>query len=234
MSARLGVNAMTGRDTILSQIRRSLRTAHLPDAQATAPGRLPLRPAPSPDEQVVAFRRNLEAVRGRVHGPFAPEAAVDVLIGLLAEAGSEILSWPLEDVGLPGLAEALDTAGCRRVDASVPGDAAGRAAASQRLAAVPIGLTGAQAGLADTGSLVLVHGPRRPRFASLLPPAHVAVLRLSRLWPDLPTYLASRPALSDTSNVVLVTGPSRTADIELIPVFGVHGPKRLDVILVSD
>jgi len=225
---------MTGRDTILSQIRRSLGTAHLPDAQAAAPGRLPLRPAPSPDEQVIAFRRNLESVRGRVHGPLAPAAAVDVVIGLLAETGAEILSWPIEDVGLPGLAAALESMGARLIDPKVPDDVSGRAAALQRLAEVPVGLTGAQAGLADTGSLVLVHGPRRPRFASLLPPAHVAVLRVSRLWPDLPTYLASGPALSDTSNVVFVTGPSRTADIELIPVFGVHGPKRLDVVLVSD
>lgn len=226
---------MTGRDAILGNIRRSLGTAHLPSAQPTPPERAPLTAPPSLDDQVAAFRKNLEAVRGRVHGPFAPEAATATVVRLLLEAGAgDLLGWPLADIALAGLGAALTAAGVRRVDPRVPDDANGRAAALQTLAQVPVGLTGAQAGLADTGSLVLIHGPERSRLASLLPPVHVAVLALADLRPDLPTLFVERPNLLDgTSNVVFVTGPSRTADIELTPVFGVHGPKRLDVVLVA-
>lgn len=226
---------MTRRDAILGNIRRSLGTAHLPSAQPTPPGPAPLTPAPTPDDQVAAFRKNLEAVRGRVHGPLAPEAAVQAVVRLLLEAGAgDVLGWPLADIALPGLGTAMRAAGVQRVDPRVPDDANGRAAVLQTLAQVPVGLTGAQAGLADTGSLVLLHGPDRSRLASLLPPVHVAVLALADLRPDLPTLFAERPGLvADTSNVVFVTGPSRTADIELTPVFGVHGPKRLDVVLVA-
>lgn len=225
---------MTDRDTILRNIQVSLRTGLLPSAAATVP------PRPEPGElggdPVESFRRNLEAVRGRVHGPLSPSEAVDCVAALLVEAGAgEVLAWPLEDVGLPGLGERLESAGLTLVDGVLPDDSQARAGALQQLAQVPVGLTGAQAGLADTGSLVLIHGAGRPRFASLLPPTHVAVLFLDRMYPGLPTYLAAAPEpLTDTSNVVIVTGPSRTADIELTPVFGVHGPKRLEVVLVAD
>lgn len=224
---------MTDRDTILNNIRASLRTGLLPAAAAT----IPPRPQPGQpiSDPVESFRRNLEAVRGRVHGPLSPAEAVECVASLLLEAGAgEVLAWSLEDVGLAGLAERLQAAGLALVDGNLPDDAQARAAALQHLAQVPVGLTGAQAGLADTGSLVLIHGAGRPRFASLLPPTHVAILFLDRMYPGLPTYLAAAPEpLTDTSNVVIVTGPSRTADIELTPVFGVHGPKRLDVVLVS-
>lgn len=223
---------MTDRDTILNNIRASLRTGLLPSAATSVPPRPePGEPAGDPVEH---FRRNLEAVRGRVHGPFSQADAIDCVAGLLIDAGAgEVLAWSLDDVGLSGLGERLRSAGLTLVDGILPDDAQPRAVALQHLAQVPVGLTGAQAGLADTGSLVLVHGPGRPRFASLLPPTHVAVLFLDRMYSGLPTYLAAAPEpLTDTSNVVIVTGPSRTADIELTPVFGVHGPRRLDVVLV--
>lgn len=224
---------MSDRDTILRQIRTSLRTGLLPSAAPTVPARPTL--APLPADPVQSFRSNLEAVRGRVHGPLSPEAAVGAVAALLREAGAgEVLSWPLAEVGLPGLAECLAEAGLTLVDPTVPDDAAGRAEALQRLAQVPVGLTGAQAGLSDTGSLVLIHGVGLSRLASLLPAAHVAVLFVDTLYAGLPAYWAASPEpVAQTSNVVIVTGPSRTADIELTPVFGVHGPRRLDVVLVS-
>ena len=50
----------------------------------------------------------------------------------------------------------------------------------------------------------------------------------------LPAFFAARPDLARAgSNVVIITGPSRTADIELTPVYGVHGPKALHVILLD-
>lgn len=227
---------MTHRDAILQSIRRSLSTGYLPAALPTPPEPAPLTPPPPMEAQVADFRQNLEAVRGRVHGPLSPQPATETVVRLLLEAGAgDVLGWPLADVGLPGLGAALSLAGIHLVPTHVPDQAPGRTAILQSLATVPVGLTGAQAGLADTGSLLLVHGPDRSRLASLLPPVHIVVLFLKDLRHDLATLLAERPDLLDTSsNVVFVTGPSRTADIELTPVFGVHGPKRLEVVLVAD
>ena len=95
-----------------------------------------------------------------------------------------------------------------------------------------LGLTGADAGLAETGSVVLASGPGRSRLASLLVPVHVAVLHVDRLVNDVAVLLATRPDLvAAGSNLVAITGPSRTADIEHTLSRGVHGPGEVHVIL---
>jgi len=98
---------------------------------------------------------------------------------------------------------------------------------------VRCGVTGALAGLADTGTLVLTGGPGRPLSASLLPEIHVALLRAVDVLPSLPEALR-RSEVREAPAAVLVTGPSRTADIEMTLTIGVHGPKEVHVFLIDD
>jgi L-lactate dehydrogenase complex protein LldG len=94
------------------------------------------------------------------------------------------------------------------------------------------GLTGADAALAETGTLVLTSGPDRARITSLLPPLHIVFLHRSKLVSDLFAWQQQRPA-NFPANLVFVSGPSKTADIEQALVVGVHGPRRLAVIIYS-
>jgi L-lactate dehydrogenase complex protein LldG len=104
----------------------------------------------------------------------------------------------------------------------------------RELASASVGLTGADAALAQTGSLVLASGPGRGRLASLLPPVHVALIRRSALIGSLPELFASRPELvTRGANFVAITGPSRTADIEHVLARGVHGPRDVHAIFVD-
>jgi L-lactate dehydrogenase complex protein LldG len=64
----------------------------------------------------------------------------------------------------------------------------------------------------------------------LLPPVHFVLLPESRILPSIFDWSAQLPDPLP-SNVVLVSGPSKTADIEQTLVVGVHGPKRLIVIV---
>jgi L-lactate dehydrogenase complex protein LldF len=96
-----------------------------------------------------------------------------------------------------------------------------------------VGVTGAFAGIADTGSLVLVGGEGRPLAASLLPDIHIALLQASDLVPTLSDVLG-RSEIRTASSSVIITGPSRTADIEMTLSIGVHGPKELHVFLIED
>ena len=102
-------------------------------------------------------------------------------------------------------------------------------------AAVDLGVTGAAFGIALTGSLVVAADRAGCRTASLLPPVHVAIVRVGRLLatPDeLFRHLPRRFPNGMPSNLVLITGPSRSADIELQLTLGVHGPRSLWVVLV--
>ena len=95
---------------------------------------------------------------------------------------------------------------------------------------IKIGLTGCAAGIANTGTVILLD-EGETLTASLLPEAHLVILRASQLVADLPEALAQTRG---AANAVLVSGPSRTADIEMTLTIGVHGPKEIIVFLVDD
>jgi len=100
---------------------------------------------------------------------------------------------------------------------------------------IDAGITHTEAGVADTGTLVLCPGPHEPRTLSLVPPLHVAVLRASRLYASLPAAMrALAPEADMPTNLLLVTGPSKTADIQQVLAYGAHGPKALVIVLVDD
>ena len=102
------------------------------------------------------------------------------------------------------------------------------------LSELAVGVTGADALLAESGSVVLASGPGRPRSASLLPPVHVTIARTDRIYFSLEHLLAAVPSLGSAgSNLVAISGPSRTADIEMTLTRGVHGPGEVHVILLA-
>lgn len=85
--------------------------------------------------------------------------------------------------------------------------------------------------IAETGSLVCVSSGGRAVQAGLLPAHHVAIVSRDRIFATLDDCFASF-AEGVPTNITLVTGPSRTADIELTLAIGVHGPERLDIIVI--
>jgi L-lactate dehydrogenase complex protein LldF len=94
------------------------------------------------------------------------------------------------------------------------------------------GITGALAGIAETGTLVIPGGVGRPLSASLVPGIHIAVLLAGDILDSLEQALRL-PEVAVAPATVLVTGPSRTADIEMTLTIGVHGPRELHVFVVD-
>jgi L-lactate dehydrogenase complex protein LldG len=97
---------------------------------------------------------------------------------------------------------------------------------------IRVGLTGALAGIADTGTLVVTSGQGRQLTASLLPEIHIAVLQANDIYENLPQALKLRE-VREASATVLITGPSRTADIEMALTIGVHGPGEVHVFCMG-
>ena len=97
-------------------------------------------------------------------------------------------------------------------------------------------LTGCTLAIAETGSLVLAAGPADGRRAlSLVPDVYICVVGEDQVEAEMRAAMLRIAALvRETSRpVVFVSGPSATSDIELQRVEGVHGPRRLVVILTS-
>ena len=94
-----------------------------------------------------------------------------------------------------------------------------------------VGITTAQAAIAETGTLVLDSTRERHRFVSLVPPVHIAIVDASKIFETLGEVLAFIHKTEMSPAITFVTGPSRTADIELTLTIGVHGPQELYVII---
>lgn len=96
------------------------------------------------------------------------------------------------------------------------------------------GITGAEFGVAESGTLVLGFDGDHARLISLAPNLHIAFLPVSRIVADCEAALAGLEKEERTfSQIVFITGPSMTADIQGRPFKGMHGPQKLIVVLVG-
>ena len=96
---------------------------------------------------------------------------------------------------------------------------------------VPAVITTCEAAVAATGTIILVHeGAQARRVLTLLPDHHICLVRRDQVFELLPEALTAIAAKS-TSAITTISGPSATSDIEMTRIRGVHGPRRLTVIL---
>ncbi|BCJ52563.1 hypothetical protein Asp14428_40380 [Actinoplanes sp. NBRC 14428] len=92
-------------------------------------------------------------------------------------------------------------------------------------------LTAATVAVAETGTIVLDGSPDQGRrVVSLLPDLHICVVRTDQVVAAVPDAIAR---LDPTRPLTWISGPSATSDIELNRVEGVHGPRRLHVVLAD-
>jgi L-lactate dehydrogenase complex protein LldG len=201
------------RDAVLERIRAALVDgAPVPDVP-----RAYLREGYDPLDEVVArFVARVEESGGMVVTADDPGAAVDAA---LAEQGASRV------VVAPDLDAALRPEGVEQVE--------DEGLTPRELDGLDAAVTTCAAACADTGTIALDGGPGQGRRAiTLVPDLHVCVGGRGQVVETVPELFARlEPSAREGRPIVLVSGPSATSDIGFERVEGVHGPRRLVVVL---
>lgn len=98
-------------------------------------------------------------------------------------------------------------------------------------------LTGASIGVAQTGTIILDAGAGQGRRAiTLLPDYHLCIVKEEQVVGLIPEAISKlhNNVTGEGRAITFISGPSATSDIELERVEGVHGPRTLEVIVVSE
>ncbi len=97
------------------------------------------------------------------------------------------------------------------------------------------GITGVDFAVAESGTLGLIYRKDQPRLVSIAPIHHIAVVPLARLVPVYENVTEILYGKWDNTphHFSFITGPSMTADIQATPFKGMHGPKKLEIILIG-
>jgi L-lactate utilization protein LutC len=182
------------------------------------------------DPLVDALLAGLLAQSCAVHPPVTASELTAGLVDVVTRHRTGAL--PLAPVALPEH-ELLDEA-ADLLAAVVPVLRPSDAAWPDRVAAATLGVGVASLAAADPGTVALRAGPGSPRATTLLPAVAVLVVPASTIVADLEAAFARLAADGLPSQVVWVSGPSRTGDLEMTLTFGVHGPKVVEVLVVTD
>ena len=214
----------SAREEILAKVRASLgRGAGSPVAPVPTTARVTPRianPARAEIEQLFTEIGKLNGITRRISSRDDLKPALAELVQ--AEAVKKATLWTTPDLTTWNVAATLKALGVTIVSPQ---------ADKQLVAECELGVTGVDAALPETGTLLLRSSPEKPRVVSLLPRVHLAILTLAALRADLHQAFAE---VKHDPYCVLVTGPSRTSDIELTLTLGVHGPKSLYAWLLDE
>lgn len=216
----------SARERILGKIRSSLGRSTVPDAADASSSRLAAlgdRSSPRPvwdDDHLSRFLRCFEAAAATWARVDTAADAGDAVAAYLADkpAGSTVHLAPH-----PRLDEVTWPASLTTVQATH-----GREAL--------VGVSVAEMGVAETGSLVLFSGADTPTTLNFLPDYHIVLLRADAVvahFEDVWARMRKRDGFPPRS-FNFITGPSRTADVEQTLQLGAHGPRSLHLILVND
>jgi L-lactate dehydrogenase complex protein LldG len=221
----------SSRDAMLQRIRQAVAEGNRAGTTPALPARGSVGYQGAGSDLVLRFCERLTAAGGR---PFVASsvdaAAARVLEIVQSKSARRILLGRgpvLDELDLPQRLSAVgleihlvDALNANRRDTFFEAD---------------VGISGVAHAIAETGTLVMASQPENPRSLSLLPPVHVAVVRVNQLLADLFDLFADLEVDKTRlpSCLTLITGPSKTGDIELKLVTGVHGPGEVHVVLLT-
>ena len=213
------------REMILGTIRHNLRQGKIPEAQqielvnrlhAHPRGIIPALTQLPPEQLITLFIKNAEKFDADV----VTINHFDILPDFISQYLTE-KNLPLEIRAAP-----------HPLIQNIPWNNHFTIKAGAAIKSDNVGITVAQSGVAETGTLVFTSGPLTPTTLNFVPLVQIALLAKNEIvgsYEDAWDRIRKIRPLPRTIN--FITGTSRTADIEQELLLGVHGPKFLLIIL---
>ncbi|MDZ4768054.1 MAG: LUD domain-containing protein [Chloroflexota bacterium] len=227
----------SSRDRILDKLRAARRP--FPDAPPRPARYLPvtIQPDESPTALTERFMAELVTLKAEPFLVDGDAAACECVMTLLASHDTRsLLAWDFAHIPVSGLENMVRAAGIEILQADTHDEF--HAETLRAAEGAQVGLTGADAAAATTGTLIFTTGAGKGRIPTVLAPVHIAVVRHEQIVPRIESWVAGMRArgLAETvrqhANFCFVSGPSRTGDIEMELILGVHGPGRVQVVIV--
>lgn len=225
------------RSSILGRIKGALAQAKVEDLPRTLPE------FPEYNQRVDKFREELEKAGGIFLDGRQPDQCAGLLTRVMEEANATEMYWETEDMldkhGVPFvLGKTKDASQASflcsyhfRQEVKMPINIRAKQYQRSQLGRISISASSAQFGVAETGTIVHAVRSGVGRLLSVLPASHLVLLSERDILMNGKELFDRLRLGEEGSALTLVTGPSRTADIEKTLVVGVHGPKKLFVML---
>ena len=226
-----------GREEMLARIRK----AEAGGEEFQLPEEFPSGPAYQ--DPVAKFKEELEALGGVLLESDSPAELRAIFQRILEENLASSITWENKEV--------LDRTGCDYPEAfqfssedfftsslHENGTVESRLTLTnyqrsrEEMANIEISVSEALAGIAETGSIIESTGVGGSRIMPIIAPVHVVLLPAEKLLPTQLDFFSSFTPGEGGSAQIIMSGASRTADIEKTLIVGVHGPKKLYVVLV--
>jgi len=222
---------LSAREEIMARLKEIPKAA-----VAARPHMPPLRELTlSREEMITKFIEELVLQEAIVHRVKNNDEVLTKLSEIATSEGLKYVIFSTDEIIAPlGLAAWGKERGITvRTSSEFPGREAFKKAVFQEADA---GITGADYAVAESGTLGIIHDKNQPRLLSLAPILHIAIVPVARM---VATYEhVTEVVYGDKKHIpphfTFTTGPSMTADIKATPFKGMHGPRRLIVILIGE
>lgn len=227
---------MTNLNDFISQLAARLGRSTPTETPESIPIHLPQYRLSDQGEQAAVFLHNWQALGGKGAIVKSADDTVQCLKEWFGDLQLDwtnhqsIVAWDLLPFAAESAFTTLNWSLVRYTQAALdPRDRYAIAAQAE------LGVTGADWGIALSGTIAMKSNPQRGRAVSLLPPRHLTFIEASKLRDNLFDVLEDAAASGHPPAAIeFITGPSRTSDIEMDLSIGVHGPMEVYVIVVED
>jgi L-lactate dehydrogenase complex protein LldG len=220
----------SARDAILSELKSAPR-----EAIPHRPGRPALKELSlTRDELIEMFSKHLVQETGVVHRVKDRQEALEKLSRIAQEEGLKKVMAAADDVVAP--LNLVDWGKKSNVRVMSPRDFDNRDSYVDAVFEdADAGVTGADFAVAESGTLGLIHNRDRARLVSLAPILHIAIVPVERMVAVYEQVMEKVFEKKENlpSQFCFITGPSMTGDIRGIPFKGMHGPRKVIVILIG-